>query len=580
MARIRLFEIFNFRGIKHLIWQPSEGVNCLIGPGDSGKSTILEAIELCLSARRGIQLSDDDFHSLEVDTPIQIFATIGELNDQLKGLDAYGNYLRGFDKETGKIEDEPGAGLETVLTVMVTVSSDLEPIWTLFSERAEALGQSRGLGWSDRQQIAPTRIGVSNDYNLSWRKGSILNRVSDERASAASELVQAVRDARSSFGNKAEKQLKETLATVGRIVSDLGIPVGGSVKALMDARSISINSGSISLHDAAGVPLRGLGVGSTRLLIAGLQREASEGSSILLVDELEHGLEPHRIIRLLGSLGAKDADPPLQVFASTHSPVVLRELSGSQMFVVRNLVERHEILNVGIASDMQGTIRSFPDAFLAPSVLVCEGASEVGLIRGLDQFRVSRAKNSVSAAGVALVDAGGVSKIYGRAFCLQRLGYRVAVLRDDDEKPSLEDEKRFKVGGGTVFVWRDGRALEDELFCSLSDASVNQLIEFAIELRSVENIEEHIKSCTSGKSSLKNCRGDLSEANRVILGKAARNKSNPWFKTVGWMEAIGRDILGPNIAMTEISFRKILKAIFIWAEQGLGTPAKPEKGAK
>ncbi|MBB3394208.1 MULTISPECIES: AAA family ATPase [unclassified Rhizobium] len=52
MATIRTIEIENFRGIKKLQWHPKPGVNCLIGPGDSGKSTILDAIDLCLGATR------------------------------------------------------------------------------------------------------------------------------------------------------------------------------------------------------------------------------------------------------------------------------------------------------------------------------------------------------------------------------------------------------------------------------------------------------------------------------------------------------------------------------------------------
>jgi hypothetical protein len=75
----------------------------------------------------------------------------------------------------------------------------------------------------------------------------------------------------------------------------------------MDAGSVAFTGGAISLHDEEGVPLRALGLGSTRLLIAGLQREAAQRSSMILINELEHGLEPHRIIRLLGALGAKDA---------------------------------------------------------------------------------------------------------------------------------------------------------------------------------------------------------------------------------------------------------------------------------
>ena len=38
MARIRKIEIANFRGIQLLAWCPTPGINCLIGPGDSGKS--------------------------------------------------------------------------------------------------------------------------------------------------------------------------------------------------------------------------------------------------------------------------------------------------------------------------------------------------------------------------------------------------------------------------------------------------------------------------------------------------------------------------------------------------------------
>lgn len=55
----------------------------------------------------------------------------------------------------------------------------------------------------------------------------------------------------------------------------------------------------------------------------------------MLSDELEYGLELHRIARFLGSLGAKEAAAPLQVFLTTHSPVALRELSGGQLFVLR-----------------------------------------------------------------------------------------------------------------------------------------------------------------------------------------------------------------------------------------------------
>lgn len=181
MARIRHVKVENFRSIQSLDWFPSPGLNCLIGPGDSGKSSILDAIDLCLGARRSVSFSDADFHELDVESPISITITIGELDDSLKSMETYGHYLRSFNASTGLIEDEPTTDGETVLTVNMKVEGDLDPVWTLVSQRAAAIGQSRYLSWGDRARLSPNRIGALADHNLAWRRGSVLNRLSDER---------------------------------------------------------------------------------------------------------------------------------------------------------------------------------------------------------------------------------------------------------------------------------------------------------------------------------------------------------------------------------------------------------------
>ena len=149
------------------------------------------------------------------------------------------------------------------------------------------------------------------------------------------------------FGDLADAQLGETLGIVSETAKELGIPVGDKLKAMLDAHSVSFSGGTIALHGDDGVPLRALGVGSTRLLVAGLQRKAAKESSVLLIDELEYGLEPHRIIRLLNSIGAKETPTPIQAFLTTHSPVALRELSGEQLHVVRNLNGTHLLAPIG-----------------------------------------------------------------------------------------------------------------------------------------------------------------------------------------------------------------------------------------
>jgi predicted ATP-dependent endonuclease of OLD family len=42
--RVVFVEIRNFRGIREFNWAPGAAINCLIGPGDSTKTTILNAI--------------------------------------------------------------------------------------------------------------------------------------------------------------------------------------------------------------------------------------------------------------------------------------------------------------------------------------------------------------------------------------------------------------------------------------------------------------------------------------------------------------------------------------------------------
>ncbi len=574
MARIRRVEIANFRGIENLSWCPSPGINCLIGPGDSGKSTILDAIDLCLGARRNAQFSDTDFYGLDITNPISITLTLGELDSSMMSLDGYGLFLRGYFSELDVVEDEPEHGAEVVLSLNLTVASDLEPSWTLLSLRAMQQGLTKSLAWKDRLALAPTRIGTYSDYNLSWQRGSVLNRISKERPDASVVLVQAARDARQSFGDQAEQQLGAALGLVKTTADELGVAVGAKARALLDAHSVSFGAGTIALHDEAGIPLRGLGIGSTRLLVAGLQRKAAAGASIVLSDELEYGLEPHRITRFLGSLGAKEAgNPPVQAFLTTHSPVALRELSGDQLSVVRPLGGKHEVREVGSSDDIQSTIRLYPEAFLARSVIICEGASEIGLLRGLDLYRVSIGRPSLMALGVGLVDSGGgdADRPYQRAAAFQALGYRVMVVRDDDKRPTPAAEQEFLRKGGQFIAWEDGRALEDELFHSLSVNGCLNLITFAHGLHE-DLVRSHVVTVSNNANSLESIWEEsksrsLSLNTRSVLGKASRIRKAGWFKSISWMEEAAQTVIAPDLMNGNQAFTAKLDRIFEWAAQ-------------
>ncbi|MFL4970907.1 MAG: AAA family ATPase, partial [Xanthobacteraceae bacterium] len=54
--------IERFRSIKSLHWRPAKGVNMILGGGDVGKTTILDAIGLVLSPTNPSLVPDTDYY--------------------------------------------------------------------------------------------------------------------------------------------------------------------------------------------------------------------------------------------------------------------------------------------------------------------------------------------------------------------------------------------------------------------------------------------------------------------------------------------------------------------------------------
>jgi predicted ATP-binding protein involved in virulence len=91
--QIRHLKINNFRGIATLDWKPDSPFCCLIGSGDSGKSTLLDAAEAALSSR-WFFFTEPDFLNCDTSRSIVIEATVGELSKALKSDERLGLYIR------------------------------------------------------------------------------------------------------------------------------------------------------------------------------------------------------------------------------------------------------------------------------------------------------------------------------------------------------------------------------------------------------------------------------------------------------------------------------------------------------
>lgn len=156
----------------------------------------------------------------------------------------------------------------------------------------------------------------------------------------------------------------------------------------------------------------------------------------------------------------------------------------------------------------------------------------------------------------------------GEAFL--KLGYRVLVFVDAD-KPVLDFGivDRFVAGGGHYLAWRPGLALEDELFLHLSDGAVDALLKKADDMVGRELMAQHIKSNSNGQITLDELEVErlldgYSPASRALLGRAARNSKNGWFKSLSAFQEVAKDIAGPNLVDVEQDFIRLVTQLWEW----------------
>lgn len=207
--RIRKIEITNFRGIKEMQWSipKDKSLICLIGPGDSGKSSILEAIYLTLGDRWNPSISDTDFYKSDVTSPIVIRCTISDLSNKLLKESSLGLWLSGID-DAGKIYQDPIEGTDSALIVQLRIDESLEPVWTVERLNGE---NSINVSSSLRREFATFKIDDRTDVHLRWTRTSALGRISPAENSTGNTMAIASRAAREAIASYSDGALIRSL---------------------------------------------------------------------------------------------------------------------------------------------------------------------------------------------------------------------------------------------------------------------------------------------------------------------------------------------------------------------------------
>jgi putative ATP-dependent endonuclease of the OLD family len=531
--KIRHIVIEHFRGINSLDWYPQNEVICLIGAGDSRKSTIIDAIDLVLSPRSYVSFDDSDFFQLVTDKPLTITVSVTGIPPELTKDSKFGLRLCGYNK--GACHDEFSDGDEPMLTIRLTVDKSLEPEWSVINKQNP---DGYLISGRDREKLGIIRLGGYVNQHLTWRRGTALSRLTGQPDDIDSILAEATRMARKNITTSNLANFRETAKRVEELGKALGVLPQSSYVPNLDAGAISIGESGFTLHDGE-VPIRRVGLGARRLLIMAVQCQLAMNGSIVLVDEFEHGLEPHRVRHLLRSFVKQaNANSFGQVILTSHSPEVIEELP-SRLNIVRS---GDTVVVSQIPENLVSTIRKAPEAILGRRIIVCEGKTEVGFCRACDDYLIGTGNESFACRGIIPIDGNGTEaiKISGD---LVGLGYQVLYLGDSDTPEILTKKTEMEKLGIVVQIWKDNLAIEQRVFNDIPWIGVIKLLDIVANERGEEVIRDNlasklaVKPLELGNYKLWNDALPL----RKAIGETA--KKNSWFKRIDSGEAFGKTTL-------------------------------------
>lgn len=462
-ATIYALTIERFRGITSLKWKPSRGVNVILGGGDVGKTTILEAIALLFSPVNPTTLSDPDYHDRDIAAGFSIeavlFLPVGAgMSSQIKP--SWPWEWTGEEPAVPTLERDSKHVGEPVYRVRVRGTEDLELVY----EIVQPDGSTDSFPVSLRRAIGLVRLSGDdrNDRDLRLVQGSALDRLlSDKglRSRMASEL--AKNDVKNELTTEAQEKLKNLDTAFKRESLPVGLDLaitGGQGASITSMIGLTANCSGIQL------PLASWGAGTRRLSALAIAEQNQGDAPITLVDEVERGLEPYRQRTLIEKLQTGSS----QVFLTTHSPAAISSVAISSIWYVDHTGQIGPLDATKIAKHC----KTDPEAFLSRLAIIAEGATELGFITAI----LERAFGSVlEQHGVHVSDGGGHEATLGILEALAAGGLRFGGFADDEGKHPTRWAKLHTKLGALLFRW-PSLCIEENIIAVVPDDKLEAFI--------------------------------------------------------------------------------------------------------
>ena len=496
-ARIK---IENFRGIKQAtLLLPKHGV--LIGDNNTGKTTILEALDLVLGPdrlNRQPPIDEHDFfrgvytikpnapsveavaEAVDVGDPepsadkakeaaaeaprIEIEVTVADLTEEQKGK--FGDYIEFWNSAADKFYDEPSpAGVDAA-----TITEALRVTFHGWYDEEEDDFEgktyfTRSLTEGDRpepfsrkhKQICGflyLRSLRTGSRALSLERGSLLDiilRLKEVRPQMWEDTLGTLSEI--SVASDPELGISPVLESINTalkkyVPKEWGVEPHLKVSNLTREHLRKVITAFIATGDGDhAAPFYRQGTGTINMLVLAMLSQIAEGKQnvIFAMEEPETAIPPYaqkRIVHEVRKLAS-------QTLFTSHSPYVLEEFAIEETVVLARdpagvLAQQAIVLpdNVKLKRYRQQFRTRFCEGLLARRILVAEGATEASAFpvacRRLAELK-PETYSSLEALGICTIDAGSESNIPGMAQLYRELGKRTFALCDkqDDGNKAL-----------------------------------------------------------------------------------------------------------------------------------------------
>ena len=465
------------------------------------------------------------------------------------------------------------------MTIELHIDDALEPRWSVTKPGTEG----KPISWRDRAALQLFRIGDRVDTHLAWGRGSALTALTANSEEVDSTLTAALREAREAVFTAPHEKLNEVAALAHQYALAVGVRDGTPFRPGLAAGAMA-GAPQLVLYQG-NVPLSNAGLGTRQLVALALQQAGIKGGSAVLIDEVEHGLEPHRLLYLMQSLrqAVSETDQGLalgQVFLTTHSADAVAELRVDELHIVRSVhgctfIQRApDTFNHVSKIDPQAVTRAGAAALLARRIIVAEGKTEIGYLRAMASSWNATTGIPIAHLGTTSTDGSGGDEAAKRAIGFVRLGYETALFVDSDKtlNPSVET---VSAQGARVIQWTNKVSIEGRVARDLPAEDLKRLVELAISL-----MEDEEAVLSAIKAQLPNRNGPILNSDpqswiapetrmeeiRDAIGKAANKKK--WFKTIDNGEHLGALVaeLLPKMAGSDIAVKTDALRSFAYGE--------------